>query len=328
MNEDLKLKIELFANNTQNLKGTFVWKNVLTKRLAALLYAAKGKPIDINAMQESHGLIKESTGAFSYFRGNTAMTISALLSLHENQREQLANTLDVYKRMKENKFWSSDYLVISAYQIAAGTEKEKYDETVMRAKVFYDGMKLRHRFLTGQGDYAFATLLALSELDAFEGLNRMEEIHQALKPHFRSGRGLQTLSQVLVLGGKSVDLVAHVTDLSGQFREKAMRMDRTNTLSSLGMLALLPINGGKAITKVIDTYKLLRTKKGFGYFSVTKQELLMLSSALVAFHYAGGANSDILTATLSTTITNIIIAQQTAIAVVVATSSSAVASSN
>lgn len=73
--------------------------------------------------------------------------------------------------MKENKFWFSDYLVISAYQIAAGTEKEQYNETVVRTKAFYDGMKLRHRFLTRQGDYAFSALVALSELEVEEAPN-------------------------------------------------------------------------------------------------------------------------------------------------------------
>jgi hypothetical protein len=328
MNQELKSKIELFANNTQSLKGTFVWKNVLTKRLAALLYAAGGKQIDINALQESHDLIKESTGAFSYFRGNSAMTVSALLSLHKNQRKQLANTLDVYKRMKANKFWSSDYLVISAYQIAEGIEKEKYDETIKRTKAFYDGMKLRHRFLTGQADYAFAAMLALSDIEVEDGLKQIEDLYQALKPHFRSGDGAQTLSQVLTLGGRGVDLIAHVTDLADKLREKAMRFDRALTLPSLGVLSLLPTGADTLTDELVEVYELLRTKKGFGRWSVSNQELLMLSSALVAFHYADEANSDLLTTTLSTTITNIIIAQQTAIAVVIATSSSAAASSN
>lgn len=327
MNQQLKAKVELFENNIQALKGAFVWKNILTRRFAALLYAAQNKQINIGELQEGHDLIKENTGAFSCFRGNSAMIVSTLLSFYNDKRWQLSNALTVYERMKANKFWASDYLVVSAYQIAGGTEKEKFDETIKRTKAFYDGMKARHRLITGQNDYIFAAMLALSDMKVEEGIKQIEELHQALKPHFRSGDGVQTLSQVLTLGGQSCDTISRVTDLSGRFRQRGLRFDRALTLPSLGVLSLLPANADVLADEAVEVYELLRTKKGFGRWSVSQQELLLLSAALVSFHYTDGANSNLLTTTLSTTITNIIVAQQTAIAVVIATSSSAAASS-
>ncbi|MGI6169611.1 MAG: DUF4003 family protein [Christensenellales bacterium] len=86
------------------------------------------------------------------------------------------------------------------------------------------------------------------------------------------------------------------------------------TLPSLGVLSMFPVHADRLSSEVVATYELLRTKKGSGRFSVTKQELLLLSSALVSFYYAGEAQNSLLTATLSTSITNIIVAQQTAIA--------------
>jgi len=122
--------------------------------------------------------------------------------------------------MKKSKFWSSDYLVIAAYQIAEGTSEEKYTETIRRTKGFFDGIKAQHRFITGQDDYIFSALLGLSSIEIEDGLKQMEILYQALTPHFRSFGAVQTLSQVLTLGGKDADAVNRVLCLSDAFRQR------------------------------------------------------------------------------------------------------------
>lgn len=326
MNGHLRLKADLLASNMQMLKGKFVWQSILLKRLAALLYAARGSRINMRALQESYDLIKEDTSWTSYFRGNSMISVATLLSLHENRRRQLANTLDVYERMKKSKFWSSDYLVIAAYQIAEGTSEEKYTETIRRTKGFYDGIKAQHRFITGQDDYIFSALLGLSSIEIEDGLKQMEILYQALKPHFRSFGAVQTLSQVLTLGGKDADAVNRVLCLSDAFRQRGMSMNREYTLPSLGVLSLLPTDDNTLVDEVIEVYEMLRTKKGFGPWSVSKQELLLLSSALVSYEYADEVGDCVVASALSTSLTNIIVAQQTAVAVMVATSSATASS--
>lgn len=327
MKEHLNANVELFTDNMQMLKGKFIWQNVLLKRLAALLYAARGERINMSALQESYELIKENTKMLSYFRGNSLMSIATLLSFHDDKKKQFAGTLTVYDQMKASKFRASDYLVIAAYQIAGGTDKDQYAVTIERTRVFYDGMKAQHRWITGQNDYIFAAMLGLSDIEIKSGLKQIEMLHRALKPHFRPADGVQALSQVLALGGEGRDMVSRVLDLSDKFRQRGMRLDRAYTLPSLGVLSLLPSSGDTLADEVIEVYELLRTKKGFGRWSVSKQELLLLSSALISYDYADKASNHLLTSALSTSLTNIIIAQQTAIAIMIATSSSAAASS-
>ena len=154
------------------------------------------------------------------------------------------------------------------------------------------------------------------------------ELHQALRPVFHSGDGVQALSQVLTLGGESRDRETRVLDLAAKFRQRGMRLDTEYTLPSLGVLCLLPADADTLVSEVAEAYEILRTKKGFGRFSVTKQELLLLCSALVSFDYVGEENHNLLATTLSTSITNLIIAQQTALAVAAAMSASVAASSS
>jgi hypothetical protein len=328
MQEQLKSRIELFVSNTQALQGKFIFQSLLLKRLAALLYAAENKVVDLDAIRESHVLIKENTSLFSTFRGNSAMSIATLLSLRNDRPKLITDTLNAYDLMKEYKFCASDYLVVAAYMIAASTSVVNHAQAIDRAKAFYDGMKADHYFLTGANDYIFAALLGLSNLEINSGLARMEQLYQTLKPSFHSGNGVQALTQVLVLGGDQKDIEAHVLDLCDQFRRSGVRLDREYTLSSLGVLSLLPVEIRSLVSYVVEAYDFLRTQKGFGSWSLSKQELLLFASSLVALSYVDGAQSDLLTTTLSTSLTSIIIAQQTAVAVATASSAAAASSSS
>lgn len=116
--------------------------------------------------------------------------------------------------------------------------------------------------------------------------------------------------------------------LRDTFRAQGIRLDKEYTLSSLGVLSLLPCNKEDIVTDVWETYEFLRTKKSFGNWSIGKQELLLLSSALVAFRSVEDVQTGVLTTMLSTNITNIIIAQQAALAGAAAASAAAAASSS
>ncbi len=326
MKAQFEARLELFAQNTQTIKKAFAWKSGQINRLAALLYTAANRTVDVDAIRGSSDLIKSTTGPFSTFRGNLSVCIAALLSLSDGKEALLADTLTVYDLLKGLKFRASDYLVVAAYQIAAHTTPDQYQRTADRARHFYDSMKANHRFLTGQDDYIFAAMLALSDLEPERGTARMEQLYAELKPEFLSGNSVQALTQVLVLGEDTPEAAARVLALRDAFRSRNIRLDKEYTLSSLGVLSLLPAGHETLVQDISDTYESLRTKKGFGSWSITKQELLLLSAALVAYKQIDELKNGILTTALSTSLTNIVIAQQTAIAVA-ATSSAAAASS-
>ncbi len=328
MNREYQARLELFVDNVQAMKKHFKWHSGMMRRLAALLYTSEGVKIDGEAIRDSYDLIKKSTGLFSAFRGNIAVSIATLLSLADDRKRLLANVISVYDRMKEEKFRASDYLVMAAYQIAAQAESSQYARVVKRSKEFYDGMKAEHRLLTGRDDYIFAAMLGLSDVHTTAGIERMERLYGELKSKITSKNGLQTLTQVLVLGAEDTKITSRVLELRDAFRRSGMRMDKEYTVSSLGVLALLPTSIDMIVDQVIDVYEFLRKQKGFSRWSVTKQELLLFSSALVAFKNVQDAQNGILTATISTSITNIIIAQQTAIAVAAASSAAASSSSS
>ena len=319
--------ITLFADNFQLVKKEFTWQNALTKRLAALLYAQDGRMADCEAMRRCHDIIKQNTGVFSTFRGNMALCVAALLSLSPNPEALFAETLKVYELLKAAKFRASDFLVVSAYQIAAQAAAADYPRVVKRTRDFYEHMNAYHFFQTGQDDYIFAALLGLSELDATAGTDRMERLYVRLKDEFWNRNSVQALTQVLVLGDSDDEVVQRVLSLRDALRAEKIKLDKAYTLPTLGVLTLLPIDTATIVRDIDEAQATLRDQKGFGSMSLTKQELLLFAASLVAGRYAHGAKDCLLTATLSTSITSIIIAQEAAMVAAMASAAAASASS-
>ncbi|PZT56252.1 DUF4003 family protein [Paenibacillus silvae] len=319
-------QVELFVSNTETIKKAFKWQHTAMHRMAALLYAAENRTADVEAIRQSNELIKQETKRFSAFRGHSAFIIAAMLSLTSDGPAKLQDTFHVYDLMKEMKFRTSEYLVIAAYQIATQAEPGQFQPVVERAKSFYDRMKAEHPFLTGRDDYIFTAMLALSGLELDSTVTRMEQLYQDLKPCFSAGNGLQSLTQILVMGEDHPEVSARVLALSDALRARKLRMDKLYTLPSLGLLSLLSADPEALADDVVNTYEWLREQKGFGAWSITKQELLLFSSALTMLEHVEHLRKDVLTTSMSTTITHMIIAQQAAMTAAIAASAASTAS--
>lgn len=328
MKHTVQNKLELFADNSQIIKKEFVWQNTLTKQLAALLYAQEGKTVDCGAIRQCHDLIKQNTGAFSTFRGNMALCVAALLSLSANPQGVFSETLKVYDLLKGVKLHASDFLAVAAYQIAAQSEAYDYKNVVTRTRSFYDGMKAQHFFRTGQDDYIYAAMLGLTDLDVVAGTERIEQLYSRLKAEFWDKNSVQALAQVLVLGNSDDSVEERILILRDALRAQKIKLDKTYTLPVLGILALLPVEIDMIVRDLSEAQDTLRTKKGFGLMSVTTQELLLFAASIIVGDYAESVNDGVLTATLSTSITNIIIAQEATIMAAIAVSSAAASSSS
>lgn len=323
MKNTIHSKLELFGDNAQIIKKEFIWQNTLTKQLVALLYAQEGKRVDCEAIRQCHALIKQNTGVFSTFRGNMALCVAAMLALSPNPQEVFSETLKVYDLLKGVKLRASDFLVVAAYEIAARSDAFDYGNVVTRTRSFYDGMKAHHFFYTGQDDYIFAAMLGLAELDAETGVEHIELLYNRLKGEFWDRNSVQALAQVLVLGNSDDHAADRVLIMRDALRAQKIKLDKAYTLPVLGILALLPVEIDAIVRDISAAQDILRAQKGFGPLSVTNQELLLFAASIIASDYAESIKDGALSATLSTSITNIIIAQQAAMMAVIYTSTTA-----
>ena len=315
-------------SNARTIEKEFSLHSGLTKRLAALLYAQEDTPIDCADIKKCYDMIKGGTRVFSALRGNMSLCVAALLALSGDPEHLLGEIVKVYDLLRSVKLRSSDYLAVAAYQIAAGSEPDSYSAVIERARAFYDGMKAYNRFYTGQNDYVFAAMLGLSDIDVDTGVERIEQFYTLLKGEFRDKNSVQALSQILVLSGTTDETTSRILALRDVLKERKLRFDRSFSLSSLGVLALLPVDVDTIVSDIEEAQALLRAEKGFRPPSVDKQELLLLAAAIVAWEYAESIESGVLTATLSTSIANIIIAQNAAMVAAISASSAAYAAAS
>ena len=318
-----KSKLALFVSNAQTIRKEFKAHNAMTKRLAALLYAQENKTIDNESIRQCHTMMKQYTGIFSSFRGNMSLCIAALLSLSPDPRGLFEKTLQVYDMLKAAKLRASDYLVVSAFQIASRAEPADYQTAVNRTREFYDSMKSHSFFTTGHDDYIFAAMLGLSDLDVASGAERIAQTAAQLKDKFWSKNSVQTLSQVLALGGSCDETISRVIALRDALRAQRIKLDKAYTLPVLGILALLPVEIDTIIQDISRAQQILKEQKGFSSWYVSKQEILIYAAAITAGEYAESAKCGIVTAAVSTSITNIIIAQQVAMIAIISSTTAA-----
>lgn len=346
MDNAFQSRIDLFLKNAEIARQGFVWKDTHVKHLVALLFTAEGRTIDVETLKACERMIKEKTGIFSTFRGNSALTIAAMMALKNEPQVLIGKSIDVYERMKRAGFRASDYLVIASFLIAeyAGTDAwasmqteppsgaiywrdasvlDPFGPVVAKAKAFFEGMRQGHWFITGQDDYILAAMLGLSGLPIESGVARIQRYYDELKPDFHSGNAVQALAQVLALGGDMEGLPSRVRDLAEGFRAYGLRLDRQYTLSTLGVLGLLPQDRDTIVRSIQESYEYLRQQRRFGPWSIGKQEVLLYASALFAFASVENIEKGLLRSTIATSITSIVIAQQAAMIAAVSASSAA-----
>lgn len=331
MDDNLQKRVDLFLDNNAAMKGNFIWQYAYSKRLSALLYSAEGRNLNTFEIENNIKLIKGTTSTFSMFRGNSIMTLATMMSLSSKGEELLQRSLLIYEAMKSIGFRASDYLVVASAIIASNSKEGDYSKVIVRAKNFYDGMKEKHRIITSHDDYIFSVLLALSKVDVNSGVNRIEEIFQELKPDFKYGNAVQSMAQILVVGEEEIapeEIRNRLYGIRNGLRKYNLKLDREYSMTSLGILSLLPVDSEKVVNEIKEVHDYIRTFKGFGSFSVTNQEVLIIASALISFHYLDNLKLDIISGAVSTAMINMIVAAQTATAAAAAATATMAAQSS
>jgi hypothetical protein len=198
---------------------------------------------------------------------------------------------------------------------------------INRSRAFYDGMKANNFFITGEDNYIYAAMLALSDINVSEGVTCIKQLLDRLKGSFWDKSSVQALSCVLVLGGVDCtqQTAERVLTLRESFKANKVKLDKIYTLPSLGVISLLSAESDIIIRDIQNAQQTLKSSKALGIFA-DSQQILLYAAAIVADEYS---QSDIMKATMSTSVTNIIIAQQIAImmAIIASTTAAAAASS-
>lgn len=242
------------------------------------------------------------------------------MSLSSDPELLFGNALAAYQFLKEEKLSACSYLACAALQIAKEVDPDFYEDTAKRTKAIYNRFKSKHRMLTGQDDYVYAALLALSDWDDTRGLWRVDVFYNRLKDDFPVKNSVQTLAQVLALSGMGYDDVWRVLALRDAFANEDIKMSRANTVPALGVLAMLPGQVEEITAGFCEIRDALVGLKAFTKLSSSTQEAVVVVSAIQAKRLSMREQT-LVGAALSSSLASIIAAQQTAMIATITASS-------
>jgi len=329
MRHELREKLELFIRNAETIRKGINMTSGEDRRMAALLYAVNGRSMDREKVENSYAVLKKGTGVLSPFRYTTSLSAAAILSLGTDPKGTLDNAVAVYGMLRDAKFRSSEFLAMASLQIATGAEPKDHRTMVTRMRSFYDSMKAKNWIHTGTDDYILAAMFALSGADEKSAVDRIGDLYQRLKPQFASKGNVLALAQVMVIGGQTGPLAAdRIITLRNVLKAKKIRLDRSYSIPTLGLLSQLQVNAEIIAQEIRDAEIFLREQEGMGPLRVSKAEIELYAAAMTAAVYSKEDESGLIAASVSTTITNILVAQMMLIIIIVAASAASVAAAS
>ena len=321
MNEQTRLRCELFIENKDRIKSVFSWDGGLIHLACAGIYTVKDQRVDEGNLQFCKDLLKQKVGAFSNFRSTARSPIASMLAVSGSPERTLDHGLEVYELLKKD-FWGSTYLPLAAMILSQMVEPREYARLATRTRRIYERMKAEHPFLTSGEDSAFCALMALSDQSDDHLICDAEACYQILKPHFFLGNAVQSMSHILALcEGQTKEKYERTMALFSTLKAAGHKYGTEYELPTLGVLAMTDGDSHEIANEMIDVDQWLSAQRGFGPFSsVTRKQRLMYAGILVQKEFM--QNAAMQTAAVSSTI-SLIVAQEAAMCAAIAGSAAA-----
>ena len=330
MDEQLRERCDLLAENRKLIRDGFKWESDIMYAAASFAYAGIGRKADVERMKECRAVLKRSEGIFSDFRGHMMLVVLSKMAMAEDPEAWLKEQLAIHGKLHKNRVFGSEYMALAACSICNARRADQADEIVEKTKTLMKKMKQAHPVLTSDSDMAYAALLALTDKSVDRIMGEMEEAYTILKDKFRFHKdAVQALSQVLTLceGDDVTNKCARTAALYDAMRQQNIRFGKEKELASLGLLIHSRIDDQRLISEIGEAEQYLRKCRGFGSLAMSKQTRLMFGALLAADLYSPDGKASDETATVGTSVA-IAIAQEIALLVAIAASSAAASSSS
>ena len=328
MRDEVRRRCELLIQNRDTMNEAFKWGNSLLNLSAAYMITSKEKRADVAKLKQYKDLIKERTGTFSNFRGNSNCAVIAMLTVSESAEKLLADGIRVHEMLK-GKLRDSAYLPMAAMSVARLAEKERYEEIVDRTKEIYDRIKKEHPFLTSAEDCSVCALLALSEKSVEELVTEAETCYRFLTEHTRYPKNsVQSLSHVLALyDGTAEEKCEKVMELYETLRACGLRYGTGYELPMLGILAMTNENYEVLAEELEEVSAWLSKQKGFGFWGyVSVRQRLMFAGMLLQEQEEQNAVSE--TALFQSSIATVVAQQAAMLAIMMSSTAAATSAAN
>ena len=251
MRETLKERCELLAENYTLIEKNFKWEFNMMYLVAAINYTSMGMKADAEKMKECREILKRKHGVFSELRSTIELAVISRMALEQNPAAFLDELTGVFEKVKEHKFFTSEYMVIAALIICEQHKVGKADEVIKKMRSILKKMEKKHPFLTGYEDMPFATIMAILPEDEDKLIDDMEACYAVLKKKFTMHEdAVQGLCQVLAVEaamdgtvtGTTEDKCAKAAEIFDELKKAGVKYGKSTELAALGALVALDMD--------------------------------------------------------------------------------------
>ena len=303
MHDSLQELCAAFIENRETVKRVFKMESNYIYPICANVFCARGVRASEESLKDCKTLLKQKTGVFSTFRGYLTAPICCMLAAGRGPETRIEQALENYQALKE-RFWSSQYLALSAFLLADMGVGQSALDCVERGRRLYDRMKKEHPFLTSAEDCVYAVLMAFSDKGDDALIADMEACYQLIRKRFLSANSAQSVSHVLSLSpGTPEEKTDRLFRLFDGLREAGAKYGKDYRLSTLAAVSVLDGEPDQLVRDIIDTDEFLSGQKGYGFLSLNRKTRLMHAAMLVSDHSCSqdAALSAVLTGELTQT---------------------------
>ena len=101
MNQPLDMLCKNFIENRDIIKENFKWESSYIFPVCASIFTDKGVCADKNTLLYCHQILKDNTGIFSNFKGNSKLVTLSILATSNNPVEKLKKALGIHDILRK-----------------------------------------------------------------------------------------------------------------------------------------------------------------------------------------------------------------------------------
>ena len=276
------------ADNRDLFHKNFVWNMEMMSITGAVIYTGEGKMADIQKINQCKAILKKHQGVFSEFRQNMEIPVLSKMALAENPEEYLLKLINTYNVLHKGKIFGSEYMVLTAIAICDSKCEAGVEDIVAKTRDLMKEMTKIHPFLTSDEDMAFAALLVMTNRSVLDIINETEYCFTYMKMKFSfHDNAVQSLSHVLALcPGAAEEKCRRASAIYDALLTRHITYGKDYELATLGALVNIDMDPEELADEIKDASEYLKTRKGFGDWSIGTKTRTMFAALLAAQAYS------------------------------------------
>lgn len=285
MEDRLRRQSDLFVNNRILMRRGFLWDYASVQGVAAMMWSAYQKPVDIEKIRQCKKALREDAEAFGYLEDNAFVIAAAMLALSENPPSMLKRLKKLYKMMLAGGFKPSGTLLLAVLiQIRFYDEKD-FSKVVTKAKHMCLSLKIRpwHGMVFDEDKIEEAQ--SSIGRDVREIMQREKHYRRLIRGEFPSADIEELISSGLIIDHRSeeknvINLLSLYATVRGEQEKTYFKYDYDYVV--LAVLAIVTKEPDETMSRVFEVYDHLCAKPELKLLNLDTHQYFFYAAMIVA----------------------------------------------